>query len=55
MDILTWSFQFLWDNFFNFMNYELNFGDVSFSLWQFMLGSIIVFTIVIGIIRRLLD
>lgn len=55
MDFLAFSFQFLWDNFFNFMNYELNFGDISFSLWQFLLGSIIVFTIVLGIIKRVLE
>lgn len=53
MDILGWSFGFLWDNFWTFMNWQLNFGDVSFTLWEFMLGSIIVFGIVVAIIRRL--
>lgn len=55
MDILGWVFRFLWSNFFEFMNYELNFGSVSFTLWQFLLGSIIVFTIAAGIVRRILE
>ena len=55
MDIAAWSFQFLWDTFFQFMNYELNLGSVTFSLWQFLLGSIILFVIIVGIIRRILQ
>lgn len=55
MNIMSWCFQFIWNNFFTFMNWELSFGDVSFTLWQFLLGSIIVFAIVVGIIRRLFD
>ena len=55
MDILSWIFGFLWDNFFQFMNLELDFGSVSFSLWQFLLGSIVVFAIAVGIIRRLFE
>lgn len=55
MDFLGWTFQFLWSNFFEFMNYELNFGSVTFSLWEFLLGSIIVFGIAFVIIRRILE
>lgn len=54
MDILSWSFEFLWKNFFSFMNYELDFGFVTFTLFEFLYGSIIVFGIVAIIIRRLL-
>lgn len=49
--IIGWCFKFLWDNFFAFMNWELHFGDISITLWEFMLGSIIVFTLIIGLIR----
>ena len=52
MELMSWCFEFLWSNFFSFMNWQLDFGDVSFTLWQFMLGSIIVFGIVVAIIRR---
>lgn len=52
--IIGWVFKFLWDNFFAFMNWQLHFGDVTFTLWEFMLGSIIVFTLVIGLIRVIL-
>lgn len=52
--IIGWLAKFIWENFFNFMNWRLDFGDVSFTLWEFMLGSIITFTIVIGIIRFIL-
>lgn len=55
MGVISWCFQFLWGNFFNFMNWELNFGDVSFTLWQFLLGSIVVFGIAVAIIRRWLQ
>ncbi len=55
MEIMGWCFKFIWDNFFNFMNYRLDFGDVSFTLWQFMIGAIIVFAIVVGIIKRIFD
>ena len=55
MDIISWSFKFLWDNFFTFMNYQLDFGDVSFSLWEFLLGSLIIFGILVFIIRRIFE
>ena len=53
MEIMGWSFRFLWENFFAFMNWQLDFGDVSFTLWEFFLGGLIVFGIVVVIIRRI--
>lgn len=55
MEIMSWCFSFIWDNFFRFMNWELNFGDVCFTLWQFMLGGIIIFGIIAAVIRRILQ
>lgn len=55
MEIMGWCFNFIWNNFFEFMNWELNFGDVHFTLWEFMLGGIIIFGIIAVIIRRILE
>lgn len=53
--LLHFSFDMIWDSFFYFMNWELNFGDLSITLWHFLLGSIVVFSIAVAIIRRLLQ
>ncbi len=55
MEIMGFCFEFIWNNFFEFMNWELNFGDVHFTLWEFMLGSIIIFGIIAVVIRRILQ
>lgn len=34
------AFQFIWDTAKGFLSWELDFGDVSFQLWQFAVASI---------------
>lgn len=34
------AFKFIWDTAKGFLSWELDFGDVSFQLWHFAVGSI---------------
>ena len=44
------AFEFLWDVGISFLSWEIDFGDMSFSLWQFAVASIVL-TIGIVLVR----
>jgi len=44
------AFKFLWNSGMMFLTWELDFGDIKFTLWQFCVGSA-VFCIIIYLVR----
>lgn len=53
MKLLSWAFQFIWDTTYNILNFTIDFGDISFTLWQFAIGSAVIF-ILIRLIRGII-
>jgi len=47
-------FSFLWEWGYKFLSFELDFGDISFTLFDFALGVVVV-SLVIALVRRILE
>jgi len=48
------TFAWLWEWGTKFLSFRLDFGDVSFTLFDFALGAVIIF-MVIALVRRILE
>lgn len=48
------AFSFLWEWGYKFLSFRLDFGDISFTLFDFALG-IVVVSLVVALIRRILE
>lgn len=53
MELLSWAFSFIWDTAYGILNFTVNLGDFSFTLWQFALGSSVIY-IVIRLVRGII-
>lgn len=54
MKLLSWAFGFIWDVSYNILNFEIDFGDISFTLWQFAVGGAVIY-ILIRLIRGIFN
>lgn len=48
------AFNFLWEWGYKFLSFELDFGDIHFTLFEFCLG-VAVLSIVIALLRRIFE
>lgn len=48
------AFSFLWEWGYKFLSFHLDFGDISFTIFDFTLG-IVILSLVVALIRRILE
>ena len=54
MKLLSWAFGFIWDVTYGILNFKVDFGDISFTLWQFAVGGAVIY-ILIRLIRGIIN
>lgn len=54
MKLLSWAFRFIWDALYSILDFTVDFGDISFTLWQFAVGTAVIF-ILIRLIRGIIN